>query len=102
MTDHLSALVPPHEPAKDALAAAAKAALSAVPVVGPFAAEALAHALEVRQSERQHRFNAEVAQALTSVMGRLDTTLSLEDVLSDEFLAAWPGRIELRRRPRVS
>jgi hypothetical protein len=88
MTDLVSA-VPPHEPADDTLAFASKAALSAIPVVGPIAAETLAHALDTRQAERQHDFNLKVAYALTEALERLDASLTVEDVLdSDEFVAA--------------
>ena len=71
MTDLVS-YVPPHEPADDTLAFAGKAALSAIPVVGPIAAETLAHALDTRQAERQHDFNLKVAYALTEALERLD------------------------------
>ena len=88
MTD-LDALVPPHEPAEDTLAFAGKAALSLVPVVGPLAAETLAHALETRQAERQHEFNVAIAQALTDAISRLDEAATIEDIVgSDEFIAA--------------
>lgn len=88
MTD-LDALVPPHEPAEDTLAFAGKAALSLVPVVGPLAAETLAHALETRQAERQHEFNVAIAQALTDAISRLDDAATIEDIVgSDEFIAA--------------
>lgn len=88
MTDLVSA-VPPHEPADDTLAFAGKAALSAIPVVGPIAAETLAHALDTRQASRQHDFNLQVAYALTDALERLDERLTVEGVVdSDEFIAA--------------
>lgn len=88
MTD-LDALVPPHEPADDALAFAGKAALSMVPVVGSLAAETLAHALESRQAQRQHEFNVAIARALTTALDQLDETATIEDIVgSDEFIAA--------------
>ncbi|MBO3664787.1 hypothetical protein [Microbacterium stercoris] len=88
MTD-ISAAVPSQEPAEDALAFASKLALAAVPVVGGMAAEALAHALDTRQAQRQHDFNRLLARELDAVVGRLDATLTLKDVVdSDEFLAA--------------
>lgn len=88
MTD-LEALVPPHEPAEDTFAYAGKAALSAIPVVGPLAAETLAFALESRQAQRQHDFNMAIAQALTGALAQLDETATLEDIVgSDEFIAA--------------
>ncbi|MBT9608142.1 hypothetical protein [Microbacterium sp.] len=88
MTDLVS-YVPPHEPADDTLAFAGKAALSAIPVVGPIAAETLAHALDTRQAERQHDFNLKVAYALTEALERLDASLTVEGVVdSDEFVAA--------------
>lgn len=88
MSDLVSA-VPPHEPAEDALAFAGKAALGAIPVVGPIAAETLAHALNMRQSERQHDFNIKVAYALTDALERLDASITVEDVVdSDQFVAA--------------
>lgn len=86
------ALVPPYEPAEDALALAGKAALSLLPVIGPFAAETLALALETRQAERQHEFNQAIAHALTEVMSRLDAGTAVEDIIgSDEFIAAVTG-----------
>lgn len=88
MTD-LDALVPPHEPAEDTLAFAGKAALSMVPVLGPLAAETLAHALESRQAQRQHEFNVAIARALTSAIEQLDETTTIEDIVgSDDFIAA--------------
>ncbi|WP_454172196.1 hypothetical protein [Microbacterium maritypicum] len=85
----LDALVPPHEPAEDTLAFAGKAALSMVPVLGPLAAETLAHALESRQAQRQHEFNTAIARALTTALEHLDETTTIEDVVgSDEFIAA--------------
>lgn len=88
MTD-LDALVPPHEPAEDTLAFAGKAALSMVPVLGPLAAETLAHALESRQAQRQHEFNLAIAGALTSALKQLDESTTIEDIVgSDEFIAA--------------
>lgn len=88
MTD-LENLVPPHEPAEDTFAFAGKAALSMVPVVGPLAAETLAHALESRQAQRQHEFNTAIARALTDALDRLDDAATLESVIgSDEFIAA--------------
>lgn len=88
MTD-LDALVPPHEPAEDALACAGKAALTMVPVVGSLAAETLAHALESRQAQRQHEFNVAIARALTTALDQLDETATIEDIVgSDEFIAA--------------
>lgn len=88
MTD-LVAAVPPHEPAEDALAFTGKLALSAIPVVGPLAVETIAHALDSRQSRRQHDFNVSIARTLTSALERIDAAVSLEDVIgSDEFIAA--------------
>lgn len=88
MTDLVSA-VPPHEPADDTLAYVGKAALGAIPLVGSIAAETLAHALDMRQAERQHDFNLKVAHALTEALERLDASLTVEDVVdSDEFIAA--------------
>ncbi|MGZ0067251.1 hypothetical protein [Microbacterium arborescens] len=88
MTD-LDALVPPHEPAEDTLAFAGKAVLSTVPVLGPLAAETLAHALESRQAQRQHEFNVAIARALTAALEQLDESTTIEDVIgSDEFIAA--------------
>lgn len=90
--ENFEALVPPHEPANDVLALAGKAALSLVPVLGPFAAETLALALETRQAERQREFNQAIAHALTDVMSRLDAGLAVEDIVeSDEFIAAVTG-----------
>lgn len=84
----LEDLVPPHEPAEDALAFAGKAALSAIPIVGPLAAETLAYALETRQAERQHEFNVEIARALSVTMENLDGAPTIEDIVgSDEFIA---------------
>ncbi|MCL6423652.1 hypothetical protein Bequi_09680 [Brachybacterium sp. JHP9] len=86
---NLDALVPPHEPAEDTLAFAGKAALSMVPVLGPLAAETLAHALESRQAQRQHEFNVAIARALTSAIEQLDETTTIEDIVgSDDFIAA--------------
>lgn len=88
MTD-FDAGVPPHEPAEDTLAFAGKAALSLVPVVGPLAAETLAHALETRQAARQHEFNVAIARALTDAASRMDETATIEDIVgSDDFIAA--------------
>lgn len=88
MTD-LDALVPPHEPAEDTLAFAGKAALSMVPVLGPLAAETLAHALESRQAQRQHEFNVAIARALTTALEQLDESTTIETIVgSDEFIAA--------------
>ncbi|PPL19810.1 protein kinase family protein [Microterricola pindariensis] len=88
MTD-LENLVPPHEPAEDFFVFAGKAALNLVPVVGPLAAETLAHALETRQAERQHEFNIAIAKSLTDAIVRLDGTATIEDVVgSDDFIAA--------------
>lgn len=85
----LDALVPPHEPAEGALAFAGKAALSVVPVIGPLAAETLAHALESKQAQRQHDFNVAIAAALTAAIERLDGSTTFEDMVSsDEFIAA--------------
>jgi hypothetical protein len=88
MTDLVSA-VPPHEPAEDTLAYVGKAALGAIPIVGPIAAETLAHVLDTRQAARQHEFNSLMARSLTDAIARLDESLTLEDVVdSDEFVAA--------------
>ncbi|GAA2238359.1 hypothetical protein GCM10010401_08240 [Rarobacter faecitabidus] len=88
MTD-LDALVPPHEPAEDALAFAGKVALTMVPVVGSLAAETLAHALESRQAQRQHEFNVAIARAITTTLEQFDETATIEDIVgSDEFIAA--------------
>lgn len=88
MSDIISA-VPGHEPADDTLAFASKAALSAIPIVGPLIAETLTYALDTRQAARQHEFNVLVAGALTDALGRLDKSFSIEDVVdSDEFVAA--------------
>jgi hypothetical protein len=88
MSDLVSA-VPPHEPSEDALAFAGKAALSAFPIFGPMAAEALGHALDTRQSQRQHDFNLQIAYALTGALERLDASLTIEDIVAnDEFVAA--------------
>lgn len=82
----LNSLVPPHEPAEDALAFAGKAALSMVPLVGSIATEVLAHALYSRQIQRQHEFNVAVARALTQAA---EDTLTVDDIVgSDEFIAA--------------
>lgn len=87
--DDLVSAVPGHEPADDTLAFAGKAALSAIPVIGPLAAETLAYALDTRQAARQHEFNVLVAGALTEAIGRLDGTLAFEDIVdSDEFVAS--------------
>ena len=87
MTD-LDALVPAHEPAHDAFAFAGKAALSMVPIVGPLAADTLAHALESRQAQRQHEFNVAIAHALSTALEKLDEATTIEDVIrSDEFIA---------------
>lgn len=91
MTD-LEAAVPPYEPADDALALTGRLALSAIPVVGSFAAETLAHALDTRQAHRQHRFNLTIAAELSAVVERLNGSLTLEDLVgSDEFIAAVTG-----------
>lgn len=88
MSDLVSA-VPPHEPSEDTLAFAGKAALSAVPIIGPMAAEVLSHALDFRQARRQHDFNLQIADALTRAVERLDPSLTVEHVVgSDEFVAA--------------
>lgn len=88
MSDLVSA-VPPHEPSEDALAFAGKAALTAVPIIGPVVAEALSHALDSRQAQRQHDFNLQIAYALTRAVERLDVGLTVEHVVSsDEFVAA--------------
>lgn len=85
----LDAVVPPHEPSQDALAFTGKAALSLIPVVGPLAAEALAHVLEARQGERQHEFNVAMARALGDVITQLDEAALVEDIVrSDEFIVA--------------
>lgn len=82
-------LVPPHEPAQDALALASKAALSLIPLVGPLASDTLAHALEARQAERQHAFDIAMARALTDTISRLDAAATPEEIVaSDEFIAA--------------
>jgi hypothetical protein len=87
--DDLVSAVPGHEPADDTLAFAGKAALSAVPIIGPLIAETLAYALDTRQAARQHEFNLLVAGALTDALARLGESLSIEDVVdSDEFVAA--------------
>lgn len=87
MTD-LDALIPPHEPAEDALAFAGKAALAIVPIVGSLAADTLAHALESRQAQRQHEFNVAIAEALSTALEKRDDATPIEDVLgSDEFIA---------------
>jgi hypothetical protein len=84
----LEGVVPPHEPAEDALAFAGRAVLSLIPAVGPLASESLAYALEARQAQRQHDFNVQIARALTETMQRLDATATLEDVVSsDDFIA---------------
>jgi len=84
----LEDLVPAHEPAKDVLAFAGKAAVSLVPLVGPLAAESLGFALERRQSQRQYEFNVEIARALTAVVERIDEGTALDDIVgSDEFIA---------------
>lgn len=85
----LGNLVPPHEPAEDLLAFAGKSALSMIPLVGQLAADTLAHALETRQTERQHEFNLAIARALTEVTSQLQEAWSAEDILSsDDFIAA--------------
>ena len=84
----LEDLVPPHEPAEDAIAFAGRAALSLIPAVGPLASETLAYALEARQAQRQHEFNVQIARALTQTMQRIDSAATLEDVVgSDDFIA---------------
>ena len=84
----LDALVPPHEPSEDTFAFVGKAALSMVPIVGPLAADALAHALESRQAQRQHEFNVAIAHALSTALEKLDDATNIEDVMrSDEFIA---------------
>lgn len=89
MTD-LEGAVPPHEPAEDALAFAARGALSLIPLFGSIAADTLSHALESRHAARQRDFNVLIAQAVTGAVERLDDAISIEDVLdSDEFIAAY-------------
>ncbi|MEV8024618.1 hypothetical protein [Microbacterium sp. NPDC080220] len=84
----LEDLVPPHEPAEDAIAFAGRAALSLIPAVGPLASETLAYALEARQAQRQHQFNLQIARALTETMDRIGSAATLEDVVSsDDFIA---------------
>ncbi|WP_341936120.1 hypothetical protein MRBLWO14_001808 [Microbacterium sp. LWO14-1.2] len=56
-----------------------------VPLIGSVAAEAIAHAMDARQMQRQHDFNVAVAQALARVD---DGTLKLDDIVrSDDFIA---------------
>lgn len=86
MTD-LNALVPPHEPAEDALAFAGRAALSQIPLVGPLAADALAHAMESRQAQRQYDFNVAIARSLTAVVADQEHLVN-QIITSDEFIAA--------------
>ncbi|MCR2791462.1 hypothetical protein NQ156_00100 [Microbacterium sp. zg.Y625] len=84
----LEDLVPPHEPAEDAITFAGRAALSLIPAIGALASETLAYALEARQVQRQHEFNVQIARALTETMRRIDSAAILEDVVgSDDFIA---------------
>lgn len=89
LVPNLESAVPPHEPSEDALAFAGKTALNAIPIVGPMAAEALAHALDSRQAARRHEFDLLLARSLQDVLDQLDGALTIETVVnSDEFVAA--------------
>ena len=82
-------LIPPHEPSQDTFAFAVRTAASLIPMVGPLAAETLAHALETRQAQRQYDFNVAVAKAITSNIASSESEISVEDIVrSDEFIAA--------------
>ncbi|WP_349426856.1 hypothetical protein [Microbacterium sp. LWS13-1.2] len=86
----IDSLVPPHEPAEDALATVGKIALSLmIPGAGPILAEVLGHAVATRQAAMQHDFNAAVARELERVAAGVDEALTVEDVIaSDEFIAS--------------
>lgn len=85
----LQDLVPEQNRGKDVAAAAGKAALAAIPFVGPFASEGLSFVLEGRQAQRQQEFNAAVARELDRVMGSISEPLTPEQLVeSNEFCAA--------------
>lgn len=89
MTD-LNELVPPHEPAEDALVLAGGLALDAIPVVGPMATRALDHALAARDRDRRHEFDLAVVEEVQRLARQVDESLTVADVVeSDDFLAAF-------------
>lgn len=82
----LESLVPPHEPATDALTFVAGIALDAIPVLGPMGTRALDHALAARDRERRSEFDHAVVAELRRQADEALTVASV--VASDEFLAA--------------
>lgn len=87
MTD-LSGLIPPHEPAEDALATVGGMALDAIPLLGPLAGRALDHALAARERERRHEFDTTIVGEIQRLAERTEAAITVADVVnSDEFLA---------------
>ncbi|MGF2947653.1 hypothetical protein [Microbacterium alcoholitolerans] len=83
---NLEPLIPPHEPASEALITVAGIALDAIPIVGPMGARALDHALATRDRERRSEFDHAV---ITELRRQADSSLTVGDVIaSDDFLAA--------------
>lgn len=82
----LEPLIPPHEPASDALITVAGIAIDAIPIIGPMGTRALDHALATRDRERRLEFDRAVVAELQR---QADSSLTVGDVVSsDEFLAA--------------
>ena len=85
----LEDLVPKQNRGQDLAAGAGKAALSAIPFVGPIASEGLSLILDSRQAMRQQEFNTAVAHELSRVMASIAESLTPEQLIeSDEFCAA--------------
>ncbi|WP_309102496.1 hypothetical protein [Microbacterium sp.] len=86
----LGSLIPPHEPAEDALATIGGMALDAIPILGPLAGRALDHALASRAAQLRHEFDVAVVAKLKTLADAHNTELTVADIVnSDDFLAAF-------------